>query len=498
MHRAALVCCLLPSLLAGAEPGASVTVYSSADPAGFDPQAALRQERSGYEEQEVPGFAVVRELRQLELKAGVNTVDLTDVAKRIDPATVSLVDSVDPQAVRVIEQRFLFDLVSPAKLLDRYLDRKVGVFLSENADDAKWTDCVLLANDGNNLVLQTETGLRLGYSVNHDIRLGKLPEGLITRPTLRWQVDAAAAGRRTVRTAYQTGGLTWRADYTLALDATGRTATLGSWVTLLNQSGGAWPQAKLKLVAGDVQQVDPNRHRGGFNLFAGDAAKDGGFSEKAFFEYHFYTLARPTDILDRSTQQIALFPTVAGVAVEKVLIFAGQLPDGWQPPEDALTDAGWSQRMQHHVDVFLRFANTKANHLGMPLPRGKLRLYQEDAADHAQEFIGEDLIDHTPADEALTVRSGRAFDVVGSRTQTAFKHDSDARTMSESFRVELRNRKAEAATVQVREGFWRWSNWEVTAKSADFAKLDARTIQFTVELPPGATKTVEYTVKYSW
>lgn len=497
MRHAALVCCLLPSLLIAAEPGASVTVYSSADPADFDPQAVLRQERNGYDDQGVPGFGVVRELRRLELKAGANTVDLTDVAKHIDPATVSLVDSADPQAVKVVEQRFLFDLVSPAKLLDRYLDRKIGVFISEDGENSKLTDCLLLASDGNNLVLQTENGIRLGYSVHHDIHLGKLPEGLITRPTLRWVVDAAAAGKRTVRTTYQTGGLTWRADYTLALDATGRTASLGAWVTLLNQSGGSWPQAKLKLVAGDVQRVDQRRGRGGFALFAGET-KDEGFSEKAFFEYHLYTLARPTDILDRSTQQLALFPTAAGVAVEKVLILRSEADIDFHHQDSALTDAGFNQRINRHVAVHLRFVNAQANRLGMPLPRGKVRVYQEDPADRSLEFVGEDLIDHTPKDETVMIRVGSSFDVVGQGTQTAFSIDSDKQTMSESFRIELRNRKAEAATVLVRERLYRWSNWEVTAKSDDFAKLDARTIQFTVELPPGATKTVDYTVKYTW
>jgi hypothetical protein len=228
-----------------------------------------------------------------------------------------------------------------------------------------------------------------------------------------------------------------------------------------------------------------------------------GFQEKSFFEYHLYTLPRRTDILSNQTQQITLFPTATDVSVETVMVYHGLPPAvrHWFFPDPRL-DSNLGQPSNSKVDVYVRFRNEDASNLGMPLPRGKVRVYKQDAeatgGDGALEFIGEDLIDHTPRDERVLVKVGQAFDVVGERTQTNFTVNSAARQLTESFRIELRNHKEEPVDVIIREGLFRWVNWEIIEPSQPFEKIASRTIHFEVDVPPRGTKGVIYTVIYSW
>ena len=499
--RRILLAGLIPIALIAADgqppAGPAITIYSAADPAAFDPQAALAAEHNQYNREEVPGFAMVRETRVLDLRAGENRIDVTDVAARIDPATVDLIDLADPAAVRVLEQRFLFDLVSSDKLLDRYLDRVIDLPDPIEGQPERRLSATLLSNQNGVLVLRTAQGVRTWQAGTHDVRLGELPGGLITRPTLRWLVQAQAAGKRTVRTAYQTDGLTWRADYRLVLAADEKTADLGAWVSILNASGGSWKDATLKLMAGEVRQMQPQQR--GFNLMHAAQSDSGGFHDKAFFEYHLYTLGRRTDLTDRSTQQLALFPTVDGVTVGKRLIYDGAILDeNWGDNDEPRTERDVGTRCNPQVDVTIRFENTEANRLGMPLPRGKLRLYKADADDGALEFIGEDVIDHTPKGLPVQVRVGAAFDVTGERKQVEFQVDEERHTITERFAITLRNAKPEPVAVTVREHFHRWATWQVVQQSDKFEKQDSRTGHFEVEVPAGGDKQVEYEVRYTW
>lgn len=491
------VTALAPVTLAAADAeGPVITIYSAADPATFDPQAALTDERNPYEREEVPGFAVVRETRILDLQAGENRVDVVDVAARIDPATVDLVAIGDPAAVQVLEQRFLFDLISSDTLLDRYLGQTIDLPDPTEGQPDRRLSATLLANQMGSLVLRTPQGVRIWNGGIHDVRLGDLPGGLITRPTLRWLVHAPVAGRPSVRTAYQTGGITWRADYRLVLAADERTADLGAWVSILNASGGGWTGATLKLMAGEVRQVQPDRR--GFAMAIHEGRTD-GFREKAFFEYHLYTLGRRTDLADRSTRQVALFPTVAGIAVTKRLVYDGAvLDEPWIDAIEPRLDRDAGARGRTRVDVDLRFENTAANRLGIPLPRGRLRVYQADAEDGALEFVGEDVVDHVPDGRPVQVRVGAAFDVVGERRQVDFQVDEQRRTALERFAITIRNARAEPVAVTVREHFHRWAGWQVVQQSDRFEKQDARTGHFEVEVPAQGEKQVEYEVRYGW
>ncbi|HSO07005.1 MAG TPA: DUF4139 domain-containing protein, partial [Pelomicrobium sp.] len=226
-------------------------------------------------------------------------------------------------------------------------------------------------------------------------------------------------------------------------------------------------------------------------------AKVAGFEQKAFFEYHLYTLGRPTTLPDRSTKQIELFSPARGVACEKRLVYEGTRVMPYAGAEPFL-DRQYGVDGSRKVDVLLEFANRKERGLGMPLPAGKVRVSQRDPADRSLEFVGEDVIDHTPRDETLRIRLGSAFDVVGERRQADFRVDTRSRTMTETIEVILRNHKDRAVAVTVREPMYRWLNWSLPEHSHEFTKRDARTVEFPVRVAANGETTVRYTVRYSW
>ena len=275
---------------------------------------------------------------------------------------------------------------------------------------------------------------------------------------------------------------------------------IGAWVSIINQSGAGYTDAKLKLVAGDVQKVaPPGRIYPGVPAARSAVAEDRaqGFQEKAFFEYHLYTLGRPTTLPDNSTKQIELFPVARRVPCEKTLVYYGALPAyGFGP--SPVTDRGYGVTTNRKVDVYLGFRNAEQNRMGVPLPAGRIRVNKADPADGTLEFIGEDAIDHTPRNENVKIRLGSAFDVVGERRQVHFTVDTSRKNMTEEIEVKLRNHKKEPVTVIVKENLYRWVNWQITARSHDFEKQDARTVHFPVMIAAGGEVTVRYTVHYSW
>ncbi|HPF40488.1 MAG TPA: DUF4139 domain-containing protein [Phycisphaerae bacterium] len=488
--------------LAQDDEGPSVTVYSSADASEFDPQRFIAQQRMGADPSfvwQVPGYAVVKEIRTAPLQAGVNELQFTDVAEFIDPTTVSFADLSHANDTAVLEQNFRFDLVSPAKLLDRYIDQDIGVYV-QMGDTTELVEGTLLSSASGSLVIQTKNGIRVVNGLGQSIQLRDLPEGLITRPTLLWKIDTRTGGDHTFRTSYQTNGMTWRADYNIVINEDSTRADVGAWVSLLNLSGATFQNARLKLIAGDVQRIQPRPQI--YTMTAkrmrGAEMADAGFEEKSFFEYHLYTLPRRTDIPSNTTQQITLFPTAHDVAVEKTLVYFGQpQAAGWRFGTPATSrDLGTNSNTK--VDVYLKFKNAENNQLGRPLPKGKIRVYQRDDADDTLEFIGEDLIDHTAKDETVLIKLGQSFDVVGERKQTDFESSQGANRIVESFEITLRNHKPTAQNVIIREPLYRWSNWEITRRSDDFEKIDARTIHFPVSVPANGEKTITYTVRYTW
>jgi hypothetical protein len=492
---------LLALNAAAAEPQVSLTVYSSAQPGGIPAEWYRPLPGMGTPQaNQLPGFALVRLDRDLDLARGRGTIKFTDVAALIDPTTVQFLSLTDPSGTKVLEQNFQFDLVSQDKLLSRYVDRQVSVE-QQQGDGVKVIDGTLLSsNDG--LVLRGADGQIHALREWSNMRFGELPGGLITRPTLEWDILSAKGGAQRARVAYQTGGITWWADYNLIFsegaDANSGFVDVGAWVSLLNQSGARYQDAKLKLIAGDVNRVAPEQKAmmGRVYEMAAMADAPAGFEEKAFFEYHLYTLGRPATIPNNSTKQIELFDKAARVPAKKQLVYYGADFGGYYG--GPMLDREIGPASNTKVDVWLKFRNDKASGMGMPLPAGRIRVSQQDKADSSLEFIGEDKIDHTPKDEDVRVKLGTAFDVVGERRQTDFALNSKSRVMEEAFEIKVRNHKEQAVEVIVRENLYRWSQWTLLSQSVPSEKKDARTVEFPVKIAAGGEAVVTYRVRYTW
>lgn len=489
----------------------SLTIYSTATP-GAIPASVYRPVppsmggTGGYYNsynpwagRPLPGYAVIRQDRPVKLAAGKSTIQFTDVAALIDPTTVTFSSLTDPVGTRVLDQNYQFDLVSAQKMLERFVGQSINI-------DGQ--DVTLLASTGGSYLVREANGaIRFQQSAPTAVRFNKLPEGLMTKPTLTWDILAEKEGTHNARVAYQTEGITWWADYNLiwtdGKSANDGSLDLGAWVSILNQSGATYPDAKLKLVAGDVHRApQPGEAQAGAMYAKNEsrlAERDAGFQEKSFFEYHLYTLGRPTTIPENSTKQIELFDAARAVPTEKVLVYYGldeQFRYGfWGSP---MNDRNFGSSSNKKVDTYLRFKNAKENGLGIPLPSGRIRVSKLDPADGSLEFIGEDVIDHTPQGEEVLVKMGSAFDVVGERIQTDFSWNDAKNEMFDTYEIKIRNRKKEPVTVIVKENLFRWTNWEIVKKSTDFQKIDARTIHFPIRAEPDKEVTIRYTVRYWW
>ncbi|HEX2828836.1 MAG TPA: hypothetical protein VHP37_20970 [Burkholderiales bacterium] len=476
----------------------ALTIYSSARPGSIPPETY----RNSIPGQNVPGYALVRVDRPFALERGRNTVRVTDVAALIDPTTVAFESLTDPAGTRVVEQSFQFDLVNSAKLLQKYVDRTIQVDQVRGNAVESFSGTLLSTAGG--LVLRRPDGTIQMLPNNAGVTLPDLPGGLITRPTLVWDVAAERAATHATRVSYQTNGIAWWADYNLTYsdgaNANACRLDVSAWVSILNQSGASYPDAKVKLVAGDVHRaprpVPAPRMMDLARAEAVASQKAAGFEEKSFFEYHLYTLGRTTGIPDNSTKQIELFPTARGVPCEKTLVYQGG--PGWYQSGSAITDRGYGIESNRKVDTYLNFRNAQENNLGMPLPAGRMRVAKLDSADKTLEFIGEDAIDHTPRNEKVRIKLGSAFDVVGERRQVNFNVDTSRKSMTEEIEVKVRNQKKEAVTVMVKESLYRWVNWTITQKTHEHEKLDARTVQFPVKIEPGKEAVVRYSVNYTW
>ncbi|MEK7756221.1 MAG: DUF4139 domain-containing protein, partial [Planctomycetota bacterium] len=395
------------------------------------------------------------------------------------------------------------DLVSTEKLMQRYLDRPITVEQTHGEKVETFTG-TLLSTAGGMLLKGVDGGVQVinGYS---NVRFPELPGGLITKPTLVWDIFTEKPGEHRTRVTYETKAMTWWSDYNIVFaegkDANSGVLDIGAWVSIINQSGASYPEAKLKLIAGDVhrapQPTPPRMMAKGRMAQAEMFGADAGFEEKAFFEYHLYTLGRPTTLSDNSTKQIELFPTARKVPCEKVMLYYG-LGSRYPVYGSPMTDRNFGIQSNQKVDIYLKFKNEKAIGMGMPLPSGRIRVSKLDPADETLEFIGEDTIDHTPKDEEVLIKMGSAFDVVGERKQTDFAVDTNRDWMDETIEIKVRNHKEEKVKVIVKENLYRWTNWQITKKTHEFEKIDSRTIHFPIEVDKDGEAIIRYTVHYTW
>ena len=442
-----------------AQPGVSLTVYNE-------------------------DLGVVKDTRKLQIDKPLSELRFTDVAKQIDPTSVHFKSLSDPAGTSVIEQNYEFDLVSADKMLDKYIDRPIDVITE---DGSKYTG-TLLSFDGGQIVLQGADQLHMIQRPNNirNIAFGKLPEGLLTQPTLVWQIRTAQPGEHLAQVTYQTHGMGWRADYNAIINDDDTRLDLNGWVTITNQSGGSYKDATIKLIAGDVrtvQEPEPTPRGGRMMLAEAAVAADNGFEQKAFFEYHMYTLGRPSTVNENQIKQIKLL-TAAEVPVTKRYVFE---------PGGRYWHRRYGEKEEYKVNVFVEFRNDKQSNLGMPLPKGKVRVYKRDGAD--LEFIGEDQIDHTPKDEDLKLYVGDAFDLVGEKVVKDQKQGQ--RWRQQKIEIALRNHKDQPATIRVREHLG-YGNWTIAENSHPFNKVEADIAEFDVPVDANGETVLKYTVDYRW
>ncbi len=439
------------------------------------------------------GSALVQDRRTFTFEAGIGTIDFTDVAASIDSTSVSFTSLTDPQGTIVLEQNYVYDLVNSDALLRRYIDQDIQV----TTEDGTIYAGQLLSGRGGDLILRQDDGqvMVVRASAVRDIRFPELPDGLITRPTLRWLVQAAQSGEQLVELTYLTGGLSWTADYIILLGAGNQTLDLNGWVTLNNTSGTSYQDAQLKLVAGDVARLPSQTARMEVteDMAVMAAPAEPSVAQREFFEYQLYEITRPVTIGDNETKQVE-FVTGTQIPATTFYVFDASTPFyGYNRPiTDRYYDTGVT-----NVQNYLEFSTGEDEGLDADLPAGRVRVYQEDI-DGAALLIGENRIDHTPNGEQVRLYLGNAFDLVGERIQTDYRLISD-NVLQETYEIRLRNRKdSETVEIRVPERLFRWSNWEILSASEDYTRLNAHTVEFRAEVEPGKEHIITYTVQYSW
>jgi len=434
-------------------------------------------------------LALVKDQREIHLPKGDARLAFQEVAARMRPETALLHNLTDPKGFWIYEQNFDFDLLSPQKLLEKYVGEKVTVISTHGGQERAEEATVLATNEG--VVLQFADRIETG--INGRLVYPRVPANLRARPTLVLSLHSPADRPQKVELSYLTGGLSWKADYVANLAADEKTLDLSGWVTLTNQSGAAYPNARLQLVAGDVNRAPEPRGRVLKKAMLERSLVDAAapqMQEENLFEYHLYTLDRPTTLKENQTKQVALL-SASQVPVRKEYLLRGQN----YYYQSSYGDLGDKLK----VGVYVEFDNRPENRMGMPLPKGVMRVYKQDSEGRSQ-FVGEDAIDHTPKNEVVRLKLGDAFDVTARRKQTDFKNLGRFGRWSTlvecAFEVTLKNAKKEAVTVNLLEPIW--GDWEIIQKSHEFTKEAAGTARFKVEVPAEGSATLTYRVRSKW
>jgi hypothetical protein len=471
----------------------AVTIYSKLSPGSVPPELYMSGAAYNNNYGDI-GYGIIRETRKIKLDKEISEVKFTDVAEKIDPTTVSF-KSLTDASTSVMEQNFAFDLVSTEKLLQKFIDKEISLetTVGDHVDQISGT----LISSAGAIVLQQKNGEIASVNSYNKIKYPVLPDGLMTKPTLIWMVKTAKTGEHNVETSYETKGITWWADYNATYIPDGQKQQgkldVTSWVSILNQSGASYKDSKLKLIAGQPNrsqpQFAPMAARMEASGMAMDMAAEKGFQEKSFNEYHMYSLGRTTTIPNKSTKQVELFPAIYSIPVSKVLVLRGS--GGAYPAQYSNPDSF------QNAEAYIKFSNSEKNKLGMALPAGRVRIFEQDK-DGSKEFIGEDVIKHTPRDEEVLIKTGDSFDVVGSRKILESTSNQAARTAHEAYEITLNNHKDSPAELMLIEDLNGRPNWEIKNESMKFEKKDAYTIAFRVSLPSKAKQVIKYSVDWKW
>jgi hypothetical protein len=461
-------------------------------------------------------FAVVRQDLPLDLKSGVNQVNVNDISMHLEPDSVILRDPSGRHVINVLEQNYRNDPVSQFSLLSLYEGRTIDFEMPDHSMmKGKVIRSGFVRPDYFNV-----NGYNQGYPAQEEPIIeigGQLRFGLpgipifpdltgetILKPRLEWVIASDKAGKFPAELSYVTGGMSWKADYNIVAPEKGDLVDIVGWVTMDNRSGRTFENARIKLMAGDVNKIQPGIAGRNFaqmdemRAMAGPMAAP--VTEKAFDEYHLYTLEHSTTLRDRETKQVE-FIHASGVATKQLYIYDGAKIDpnrynGWNW-ENIRNDHSYGTESNPKIWVMREFVNSEANHLGMPLPKGRVRFYRHND-DGQVEFTGENMIDHTPKDETIRIYTGNAFDVTGERRRTNYTVEGGRSTATETFEIRVRNHKKEAVQVRVVEHLYRGKNWEITAKSDEYKKKDSQTVEFPVTIAPDGEKVITYTAHYTW
>jgi hypothetical protein len=451
-------------------------------------------------------FAVVRDTVPLDLKSGANSVRYAGATAQVEPDSVILRDPAGKHSLQILEQNYRNDPVSQELLLSLFEGKTID-FVNERMKDNTQTREIIPGKiirsgyvpGGTAQQPIIEVYGKLQFQLPGMPLFPDLGDDTILKPAFNWLLQSDKPGKFDAEVGYITGGFDWSASYNLVSPEKGDIVDLVGWITMNNQSGKTFENAKIKLMAGDVNKIQPPHVTmlGGMRsraMVMENMAAAPAVSEKAFDEFHLYSIARPTTLHDHETKQVE-FVHAEKMYAPTIYVYDGAT--GYQF-YGLNTDQNYGQSDNKKVLVQREFKNAETNQLGIALPAGKLRFYRRDDGGQLQ-FVGENEIDHTPRNETVRVTTGNAFDLVGERKQTNFHVDTRAHQMDESFEIKLRNRKKDAPVeIRVVEHLYRWSNWEITAKSDDFVKKDAQTIEFRIPVKPDEERTVTYTVHYSW
>ena len=474
-------------------------------------------------------FFVARERLPLDLESGVNHITFNGATAHLEPDSVILRDP-SGRALQILEQSYRNDPISQELLLSLYEGKTLDFLVNRNGRDEVVKGKVIRsgyvstsAYYGQQNAYPQPGATQPIIEIDGILRFGlpgqplfpALTEDSILKPTLSWLLRTDHTGHSDAELSYVSGGMSWQADYNLVIsDSKKGAAELGAkqtneidlvgWITMRNQSGKTFENARIKLMAGDVNKLEPGVARDRvFGGLAKAARMDSEamapvVTEKSFDEFHLYTLDRPATLRDEETKQVE-FVRSTGLTAQRLYVYDGAQTAqyGYYSPEQARDDVSYGTASNSKIWVMQEFKNSEANRLGIPLPKGRLRFYRRDTDGHL-EFVGENAIDHTPKDETIRVYTGNSFDLHGDRKRTSYHVDSNAHWMEETFEIRVRNHKKEEATVRVVEHLYRWTNWNLKNKSHDYTKKDAQTIEFAVTIAPDGEQVVTYTVHYSW
>lgn len=448
-------------------------------------------------------FAVVRERVPLNLQAGDNAVTFAGATLQLEPDSVVLRDPAGRVQIRVLEQSYRADVMSQGLLLSLNEGKEID-FLVRDQDAKEYTVRGKVIRSGyspggqpTDPIIEVDGKLR--FSLPGEPLFPALAGDGILKPTLTWRIAADQTAQFQAELGYVTGGMSWQAAYNLVAPEKGDLLDIVGWVTVNNQSGKVFENATIKLMAGNVNKIAPKSVPGPMarrELMMTAAADMGQVTEKAFDEFHLYSLARPVTLRDRETKQVE-FMRAIGVKAPVIYVYDGGSNFG-QFYGGMNRDPGYGTQSNSKVWVMREFRNSEDNKLGLPLPKGRMRFYRRDDADGRIEFTGENELEHTARNELIRIYTGDAFDVVGERTRTDYQNSNRQDYAEESFEIKVRNRKAEPIEVRVVEHLYRWSNWRILQQSDESTKKDAQTIEFRIPLKPDEERTVTYRVRYDW